>query len=167
MTFINRQEIFVSKAFVFTEKLRSFNDEYGILPLPKFDEAQERYCSIATDDYSQIAIPVTCGDKELAGAFLELAGEYSYKYVIPAYYEVAMKGKYLRDDESCQMFDLVIDSAWDDFAYINTSMIGQPVNVIRQSEMHTGGVNFASRWASVKDQLESELEKFIENYKNG
>lgn len=167
MTFINRQEIFVSKAFVFTEKLRSFNDEYGILPLPKFDEAQERYCSIATDDYSQVAIPVTCGDKELAGAFLELAGEYSYKYVIPDYYEVAMKGKYLRDDESCQMFDLVIDSAWDDFAYINSSMIGQPVNVIRQSEMHKDGVNFVSRWDSVKGQLESALEEFIENYKNG
>ena len=163
-TFIDRQEIFVSKAFVFTEKLRDFTDEYGILPLPKLDEDQERYCSIATDDYSQVAIPTTCKDKELAGAFLELAGEYSYKNVIPRYYEVAMKGKYLRDDESCQMFDLVIESAWDDFAYINSSMIGNPVSVIRQSEMQSGGVNFASRWASRKTELESALKSFIESY---
>ena len=39
----------------------------------------------------------------------------NYYTVTPAYYEVAMKGKYLRDDELCQMFDLIRQTAFDSF----------------------------------------------------
>ena len=48
-----------------------------------------------------MAVPSTAKNPALSGAFMELMGEYSYKMVTPKYYEVAMKGKYLRDDESC------------------------------------------------------------------
>ena len=93
-----------------TEKLRDMKEEYGILPMPKFDEKQDQYYSIANDNFSLIAVPTTVKNPALTGAFLELMGEYSYKIVTPKYYEVAMKGKYLRDDESCQMFDIIVRS---------------------------------------------------------
>ena len=158
--------IFFSYMFNYTEKLRDMKQEYGIIPMPKYDEAQSQYYSIANDNYSQIAVPLTVKDEKMVGAFLELAGEYSYKKVIPAYYEVAMKGKYLRDDESCRMFDLIVDSAWYDFANINTSAVGDPVFITRQASYHRDGQNFASMWASRKDELTSKLQALLDNYKN-
>ena len=139
---------------------------YFAYAMPMFDEAQEHYYSLANDNYSQIAVPATVKDPEAVGAFLELMGEYSYKKVTPAYYEVAMKGKYLRDDESCQMFDIIIDGAWYDFANINTSVIGDPVFITRQAQYHRDGKNFASMWASRKDELTEKLNSLLENYKN-
>ena len=164
--FFENRCIFVAKKLNYTEKLREMKNEYGILPMPMFDEAQEHYYSLANDNYSQIAVPATVKDPEAVGAFLELMGEYSYKIVTPKYYEVAMKGKYLRDDESCQMFDIIIDGAWYDFANINTSVIGDPVFITRQAQYHRDGKNFASMWASRKDELTEKLNSLLENYKN-
>ena len=164
--FLNGGSIFTAGKLNYTEKLRDMKDEYGILPMPKFDERQEQYYSIANDNYSQIAVPSNCRNPELIGAFLELMGEYSYKFVTPAYYEVAMKGKYLRDDESCQMFDIIVDGAWYDFANINTSVVENPVFITRQSQYHIGGKNFASIWAENESKLTAALESLLETYKN-
>lgn len=163
--FMESRSLFTFASLNYTENLRDFKSEYGILPAPKFDEEQEQYYSIASDSYSQIAVPSTCADTAKVGAVLELMGEYSYKKVIPAYYEVAMKGKYLRDDESCRMFDIIVDGAWYDFANINTSVVGDPVFITRQSEYHKDGKNFASTWAANEARLESSLETLLNNYK--
>ena len=165
--FLESRVIFSVANLNYTEKLRDMKEEYGILPMPKYDEDQEQYYSTANDNYSQIAVPTTIKNPEMVGAFLELMGEYSYKKVIPAYYEVAMKGKYLRDDESCQMFDIIVDGAQYDFANINTSMVGDPVFITRQAQYHRDGQNFASMWASKKDGLTEKLNALLENYKNG
>lgn len=164
--FIEGREIFTSGKLSTTEKLRDMDADYGILPTPKYDEEQEKYYSLANDNYSQIAVPATCEDPDMVGAFLELMGEYSYKMVTPKYYEVAMKGKYLRDDESCQMFDIIIDGAWYDFANINTSVVGNPVFITRQSQYHKDGKNFASFWAANESSLTASLNELLEIYKN-
>ena len=165
--FLNGLNVFDCNMLKYTESLRDFKDEYGILPMPKYDESQERYYSAINDNYSQMAVPSTAPDPELSGTFLELMGEYSYKMVTPKYYEIAMKGKYLRDDESCQMFDIIIDGAWYDFATINTSVLGDPVFITRQAEYHKGGKNFASMWAANENRLTSALNDLLESYKNG
>ncbi len=164
--FIENQIIFTIAKLNYTDKLRDSNEDFGILPLPKYDERQEQYYSLANDNYSQIAVPATCENPDMVGAFLELMGEYSYKMVTPKYYEVAMKGKYLRDDESCQMFDIIVEGAWYDFANINTSVIGNPVFITRQSQYHIDGKNFASVWAANEDQLKSKLTDLLETYKS-
>lgn len=158
--------VFFTNELYFTERLRSMEDAYGILPLPKYDEAQEQYYSIANDNFSLMAVPSTAKNPALSGAFMELMGEYSYKMVTPKYYEVAMKGKYLRDDESCQMFDIIVDGAWYDFANINTSVLGDPVFITRNACCHAGGKNFASLWAGSEQKLEKQLEKLLETYRN-
>ena len=164
--FLESRSVFYATDLKYTEKLRDMKDEYGILPMPKFDAGQGQYYSVANDNYSQIAVPTTVKDPEMVGAVLELMGEYSYKKVIPAYYEVAMKGKYLRDDESCQMFDIIIDGAWYDFANINTSVVGDPVFITRQAQYHKDGQNFASMWAAKKDSLTEKLNALLDNYKS-
>ena len=52
-------------------------------------------------------IAASTADPDAASAVMESLCDENYYTVTPANYEVAMKGKYLRDDESCQMFDLI------------------------------------------------------------
>ncbi|MBQ5746467.1 MAG: hypothetical protein IIV81_00875, partial [Clostridia bacterium] len=68
--------LFYSKKAIFTissigaptgEYLRNFEDEYGILPLPKWDEHQEKYISSAAAEHSVIAVPKTVKDTEFVG----------------------------------------------------------------------------------------------------
>lgn len=163
--FIQNQCIFTISSLSMTEKLRDMKEEYGILPMPKFDEKQDQYYSIANDNFSLIAVPTTVKNPALTGAFLELMGEYSYKIVTPKYYEVAMKGKYLRDDESCQMFDIIVGQTWYDFANINTSVLGDPVFITRQAQYHYKNLNYVSNWASREAELEGTLTELLNEYK--
>ena len=162
--FIEGNTIFFANTLNLTDQLRDMKDDYGILPMPKYDEKQESYYSSISDGYSEIAIPASCADPRMSAAFLELACEKSYKMVTPAYFEVAMKAKYLRDEESAQMFDLIIESAWYDFAVIHTAVSGNPVFVTRNAEQQRDGT-FASQYAAKESILESSLAAILDNYK--
>ena len=163
-SFYNSMRVFYPSTLNLSDQLRDMRDEYGILPFPKYDEAQDGYYTTVNDNYSQIMIPLTCKNIELAGAFLELSGEYSYKYLTPAYFEVAMKTKYLRDNDSARMFDIIMEGASYDFAVINSAVIGDPVFITRNSMQEKGG-NFASQYASQESVLEAKLEELLEVYR--
>lgn len=157
--------IFASHKLSFAQtKLRDFGDEFGILPSPKYDEAQDAYYSISNDNYSTIAVPLTCAARDLAGAALEVMCAASYRGVTPAYFEVAMKEKYLRDSQSAQMFDIILDGAWYDFAMINTSVLGDPVFLTRRSCQHQNGKTFVSQWAADGDKLTAALASLVDVY---
>ncbi len=163
--FKNGLRVFYPAKMNLTDKLRDMKDEFGILPAPKYDESQEMYHSVINDNYSQIMVPSTCKDDALVGAWLELAGEYSYKKLIPAYFETAMKGKYLRDNDSARMFDLIVAGAYYDFAVINTVVLDNPVFVTRSSMQHHEGKNFASFYAAKEDSMKSKLESLLVLFK--
>ena len=81
--------------------------EFGILPYPKMDEAQENYITSSHDTANVGAIPMTCGKADTMGAVLEVLARESAEDVVPAYYETALKVKYARDDQSSRMLDII------------------------------------------------------------
>lgn len=96
-----------------------FNDsDYGILPYPKFDQNQEEYLTMAGGSHAVLSVPMTVTDTEFVGIITEALNTESYKQVVPAYYEVALKVKYARDDDSVRMLDLIMDSRVFDFGYV-------------------------------------------------
>jgi hypothetical protein len=85
---------------------KSMESDYGILPMPKWDEQQTRYYTMIDGHGPLIAIPTTSADNDdMIGTIMEALAAESYKQVIPAYYEIAFKNKQLRDEESIQMLD--------------------------------------------------------------
>jgi len=90
------------------EALRAMETPFGILPVPKYDENQSRYYSSINPYTSTVlGIPVTNTDMDRTGIILEaLAGESLYT-VQPAYYDITLKGKVTRDDESEKILDLI------------------------------------------------------------
>ncbi|MBO4933375.1 MAG: extracellular solute-binding protein, partial [Clostridia bacterium] len=79
--------------------------DIGVLPYPKFDEAQENYVSL--DWGGLMCIPTTVGNPELVGAALELLAYESANEVIPTYYDVLLEGKLARDTDTIAMLDIL------------------------------------------------------------
>lgn len=87
---------------------RDVEENIGILPYPKLDEAQEDYISLNWGGL--MGIPVSIRDPEMVGAVIELLAWESGDTVIPAYYDVLLDGKLARDEDSVAMLDLLFDS---------------------------------------------------------
>lgn len=73
--------------------LRDMQHDYGILPFPKYDTAQDNYFTVSRTTHSAISMPVTCSEDEKALAALEALAASNHEIVIPTYYETALKTK--------------------------------------------------------------------------
>lgn len=93
-----------------SKNLRNMTSDYGILPMPKYDENQNEYGSMPFELFSMFSIPITAEKPEELTAVLELMCAESWRKVIPTYSDMVLKGKYLNDPDSREMFDLIIDT---------------------------------------------------------
>ncbi len=143
--------------------LRDMEDEFGILPYPKLDELQENYRTVVHDCASIGVIPVNCAHPEETGAVLEAMSSESWKYVVPAWYETALKIKYVRDNISAQMVDIIHDSVSTEFAYVYYSKLSD-AGMIYRTLVTKKSSDFASAWAKMQKSAEKKLEKLIAAY---
>lgn len=147
-------------------QLRDMKDDYGILPYPKFDEEQEEYFSSARNTHNAFSMPVTSKDPDMAGAVLEALSSSNHDTVFPAYFEIALKTKYSRDNDSARMYDIIRDTMILDFGYIYGNAIGGPEQVFFSSFTKENSLasNVASKKSSLETALANYLEKLRETY---
>ena len=143
-----------------TNDLRDMKSGFAVVPMPKYDEAQDGYRTETVDTTSILLVPVTIREPELVGLALEALNYESQKLVTPAYFDIAMQSKYTRDEESKEMIQIVRDSIYFDFGYVFAGAIGGEINCIMESAMSDKGL--ASVWASNEDKMEKGLEKLLE-----
>ena len=126
--------------------LREFDSHFGVLPVPKYDETQEKYRSMMNNSSMGVSIPVSVQDPEQIGTILEALNAYSYMYLKDAYYETMLKGKLAREEQSVQMLDIITENIVVDYGVINENTWG---NVISSwlSSMHTQGAGGLSSLA--------------------
>lgn len=99
-------------------QLRDYENDFGIIPMPKWNEEQAEYYSTCDAGCNIMAIPVTASNIEMIGAVVEALSAYSWRTVLPTYYNIALGAKSARDPESVEMIDLVLSSRVIDFAYL-------------------------------------------------
>ncbi|MBQ8640822.1 MAG: hypothetical protein IJ480_01270 [Clostridia bacterium] len=108
IAFINGSSLFGGYLRVsHMENFRDMEADLGILPIPKMDEEQENYITSSHDTTNVGVIPITCSKADTMAAVLEVLSRESAESVIPAYYETSLKTKYVRDDQSAQILDLI------------------------------------------------------------
>ncbi|MBQ3176601.1 MAG: hypothetical protein IJB52_02185 [Clostridia bacterium] len=90
----------------FLHNYRDMDIDYGIIPYPKWDTAQEEYHSRTEGAFIHV-YPTTLTQYELAGAVTEAMACASLNDVVPMYYDVVLKNKYTRDENSTAMLDLI------------------------------------------------------------
>ena len=116
-------------------------DLYGIIPIPKMDENQAGYQTFLHDQFTAFGIVSSVKEDRLQmmGAFLEAMAEESYKSLVPTYYELALKTKYVSDEESGQMLDMIYRSVYIDAGvlYTKTVDVHQQLRTIIRSGNNT------------------------------
>ena len=106
--------LFTIAVLSYAVKWRAETIEFGILPVPKWDEAQETYLNVSPNGHA-LMIPVTVQDTDRVGNILEALSYYSSKYysedaAMPAYFEKALTAKSARDDESAKSLEIIHDN---------------------------------------------------------
>ena len=150
--------------------LREMKDDYGIIPHPKLNEQQKDYVTLVHDAANVYTIPVTCTDIDAVCAALEAMCAENYRTAAPAYYEVALKVKYTRDDLSGQILDMIKNGAVTDFMYVNNYAfqnvtLGTICRVLMGNTGKEPTKDFMSSYESMKSSVETQLEKLISEFK--
>ncbi len=88
--------------------MRTFEVEFGILPIPKKDAEQENYISLSSDRAVYFAKDLK--DPEMTGVITEAMAALSEKHLEPAYYHKALQGRSTYDSDSRVVLDILYNS---------------------------------------------------------
>ena len=100
--------LFYSHTMFYMDYLRDLESDFGILPYPKLDAAQENYGNLVSAWHSQfVCVPAMCTDTDRIGIVLEELAYEGKQRLTPAYYEKTLVGQYTRDEDSAEMLDLI------------------------------------------------------------
>ena len=156
--FANNQVLYFSHIPEALQELRQSDNDFGIIPYPKYDAAQTDYVTPITHWAATFtAIPTMTTDPDRAAVVLNLLAAESCYELMPSLYEVVLDVKYTRDMESAQMLDIIFETrAYDIGNICNFGGLADLVLGIRNND------NIASSLASKKEKAQTDLEKFIE-----
>jgi len=140
-------------------QLRDYEHDFGVLPFPKWDSAQEEYYSICDAGSNVLSVPVTATKTEMIGALVEALSAESYKTVLPVYYDIALNTKSARDEESVEMMDIILGNRVIDFAYLYDGWTGW---VFKLGDFIKEKDAFASKYASNETAMQKYYQKVLD-----
>lgn len=134
--------------------------EYGIVPTPKFDEAQEEYITCLAFPYTMYSVSTAAQHTEAAAASLESLASQGYKLVTPALFEITMKLKYSSDNEASRMYDIIREGVVIDIGRIFTTELQ---NYTYSTFRNACANNGARAWASAYKVTDRQMSKLLDN----
>ena len=146
------------------KRYRTYDVEFGILPFPKYDEAQKEYLSLSWNGF--MIIPATA-DPELAGVVSEVLAAESHRLTVPAYYDVLLTSKLARDEESTEMIDILYKGAVYDYGlnFGDWEAISFAVDRILLTKKTPDYVSFMEKNENVfNKKMKSTYDKIVEIY---
>lgn len=166
-TFIKQTSLFYPGQLATATGLRDVDFEYGIIPYPKLDESLDYLCGAGTANGCSVSIPKsTAADRvDAACAAIEALSAESYRRVIPALFETAMKVKYSDATIDSRMIDIIYEHVNSPFIMMADKLLG--IGSIYTSAVY-GSNNegaFASYYAKQEKPINKKLQKAIDDYK--
>ncbi|MCL1794787.1 MAG: hypothetical protein FWG34_13070 [Oscillospiraceae bacterium] len=146
------------------EFLRGMESNFGIVPMPKYDEAQEKYYSVV-NPYTgvMLGVPKSAEDLERASIILEALSAESRYTLQPAYYETVLQRKYTRDEESGEMLDIIFNSRIYDIGGVY-SFGNVFIDFIELSRKNNR--NVMSYYEKNIGKMENAIDKVVEIFKS-
>ncbi len=138
---------------------RAMNDDFGILPFPKYS-VNDEYNTLVNGSASLLVVPTTVPDANKTGKILEALCAAGSKNVVPAFYDISLKTKSSRDNESEEMIDIIKDTRVYDLGYLS----GGIFQSIGRDLAYQTNPDFASYYAARESRAISDLNTFLSNY---
>jgi ABC-type sugar transport system, periplasmic component len=145
------------------EHLRDMDPDYGMIPIAKLNETQEEYTGWTHNGFSAFAVIQTCQYPDTAAALLEAMCVESYRNVTEAFFDVALKLKYARDDTSSRMLDIVRESIVFDFGMVYSQALESVMQMFRDATK-PAEFNTASKIATKLSVSQKKLDDLLLKY---
>ncbi|MCL2099378.1 MAG: hypothetical protein FWH24_02950 [Oscillospiraceae bacterium] len=149
-------------------KLRGAEIDFGILPYPLYDENQERYRTYVDAWGGVLCIPSNIYDDELdkIGVIVDALSYETMVNLKPAYYEIALKGKYARDEESGEMLDILYGGLIYDLSYAFNRGAHHNHLIFPSNVNERRGSRFVSSMERIEPAIQSYLDDMHERISN-
>ena len=140
--------------------LSEMTDPYGILPMPKYDEAQPEYLSFVNGATPLVMVAKTEKDPEFVGTILEAMATCNYDDITPKLFQVITKLQAAQDPDSSSMVDYIIRNRIFDLGYFADFPIS---NVVLES-LKASQESISSRIKAAGRSSTSMLNRLIKSY---
>lgn len=139
--------------------LREYENDYGVLPIPKYDAEQKDYATVTDAGCSILSVLTTATQLDMIGAVTECLSAESYRSVLPTYYDVTLGSKVARSPEDAEMIDYVLQTRQIDFAYMYDGWGGW---VFKAAEFIQKADEFASIYAKHEKSVQTYYDEVME-----
>ena len=157
--FMSNQALFYYGELHSAEDMRASEYNFGILPMPLYDEYQDGYHHTVNPNVAAVlVIPLTNEDAERTSYIIDSLGAASKNILTPAYYDINLKGVVSRDDESQVSLDIIIATLRYDMGYL---YIGETGAMLRDLCNQRSDA-FASAWASKESSMQTTIDDIVE-----
>ena len=143
-----------------TPLTQEMETEFGILPVPKYDKAQQFYRTWTHGSGSTFSVTSAVKDdqKEIMGQMLEAYAILSHQYVKPAYYDIMLTSRNVHDAESAEMMDLMFSNRIYEMSfYFNNFGFFE----LFKSATNDNSDNFSSKYASAAKGFNKKLQTIL------
>ena len=145
--------------------VRDSEVDYGILPMPKYDSAQNEYKTVCTNLISLYSIFAAKNTDEAnrAGAVLECMASEGHRRIAPVVFNTCLQLRYAKDGDTGKMFDLIRAGVAFDIGRVYSR---SALNDITQSKWQRcvidGNKNWGAQVATIDAQLQTLLDDLQE-----
>jgi ABC-type sugar transport system, periplasmic component len=151
----NGETLFATEVVAFLRQYRENERDFGILPMPKYNEAQEEYQTYVALGTTLMVVGKSIPDTTRTSIILEALAAEGYRTILPAYYESSIKSKYTRDEDSIPMLDIAFNTRRYD--------LGLVFNWGKVSDrLRTSRANIASTVETHSEAMQTAMEKTFE-----
>ncbi len=158
--FFHDRAMFISCELKSAMELRSMESDFGLVPMPKYDETQNDYITYVNPISCFLTIPTTNPDMRRTGIIIDALTYDSYKNCLPVYYDVTVSQKGLRNEDSIEMLQIIRGTR--STLVSNIFGITTALDSALQSIVIKGQSTAASTIASAESQVEENLAKVLE-----
>lgn len=144
--------------------LRAMEDDYGMIPIPKYDEAQKDYYSWMGIAAPSAMIPKSNENPERTGLVLDAMSAVSSTVLMDAYYEVTVRRKASRDEESTEMLELMRKNRVFDLASVYNW--GELFNGYRDNIYNLKGESLMTIYERLENAAKTAIENTMETFRD-
>jgi hypothetical protein len=159
--FISGKTLFYCEVLGSLKKLRQMDNEFGIIPFPKFDDTQTDYTTLTASYAAALGIPITNPDAERTAVIIDNLCAESYRSVKSVYYDVLLEGKYIRDNESSEMLDIIFGNRV--FALEQIFGWGSLSTTIMNAAA-AKQIGIAAKIAAIEEKINTDIKTTIDYY---
>ena len=146
--FKDNQGLFFGETVSYVINLnQEYEGQFGVLPVPKYDTEQQDYMTYTNGYSSTLSVPVNAKDGKKIGKIAEVFSIMSHQLVFPAFYNVVLTSKSVKDPQSVHMLDIIFKHRVYDIAnYFSTLGLQD----IFEKSAEGGNNNFSRDYARQK-----------------